>query len=151
MKCFSLNKNESFNENSTKTIEVDALLENKINTICSNWQIRVLEEDGLYDFQEDVSCSKTYQSLNPQQFVVCDQSVVGYYYSSPDLNKLVDFNGSITTQVAIYDNSEYASGGTISRGHIDIVPNPDTDTNPHHNKPTFHSQAEYDDYIKWKD
>ena len=27
----------------------------------------------------------------------------------------------------------------------------DTDLNPYHNKPRFHSQEEYDDSIKWRD
>ena len=49
------------------------------------------------------------------------------------------------------DNTDYRNSGRVNRGHVAIVPKPDTDLNPYHDEPRFHSQEEYDDYIKWRD
>ncbi len=150
MKCYYLEDNKIFDLNNKKMVEVDKLLEEQINEICSNWQIRNLKQEGVYD-GDDITSVKEYQDLIPENFVVGDGKFVGYYYSSNSESVYVVFDGTKKVKISSYDDSQYEVGGVINRGFIEIVSNPDNETNLYFDLPRFHSQAEYDDHIKWQD
>ena len=84
--------------------------------------------------------------------IVLEGHVVGYYADHFGCMRYVPF--PITEgkyRLEDYDYTDYSNSGFVNRGHVHIVPKPDTDLNPYHDEPRFHSQEEYDDYIKWRD
>ena len=84
--------------------------------------------------------------------VVLDGKIIGYYADHFDCAGYVLFPiAGGKYRLGDYDFTNYSNSGRVNRGHVDIVPRPDTDTNPYHDEPRFHSQEEYDDYIKWRD
>ena len=153
MKCYVLEKGSYFNLEKCKQEEISAELEGKINAICSAWQVRDLRQSGSSQYDDDgITSSKEYEPLEPTAFVITDGELVGYYANHFNVTCYVNFVGNEKTRLGDYDYSDY-TGGThrVNRGHVAIVPRPDTDTNPYYDEPRFHSQEEYDDYIKWRD
>ena len=149
MKCYVLTLGEYFRANGKKA-EISATLEAEIHTLCQSWQARDLHQEGPNS--DDYESEKRYEALVEENFVVLDGKVVGYYADHFDCTAYVLF--PITGEkrsLGDYDFSEYSNSGRVNRGHVAIVPRPDTDTNPYYDEPRFHSQEEYDDYIKWRD
>ena len=157
MKCYVLMEGEYFKRGTTPQVDASQEIENKINDICQNWQVRDLHQENgysLYAYDEDdnVQSSKRYEPLNPDSFVIRGDEVLGYFADHFGESGYVVFDGSKQVSVCDYDWSDYSGGSNkVNRGHIQIVARPDTDTNPYHDVPRFHSQEEYDDYIKWRD
>ena len=105
----------------------------------------ISDDDGIISTVE-------YDWLRPEAFVVSAGKIVGYSADHFDVNVLVKFTGKESMRLGDYDFSDYKHGTfRVDRGHVKIVPHPDTDTNPYADEPRFHSQEEYDDYIKWRD
>lgn len=149
MKCYVLKQGQKFANNMTKT-EISAELEREILTLCSVWQARALHQEGPNS--DDYEGRTLYDLLDAENFVVSAGQVVGYYAVHFDCSAYVPFpiaNGKY--RLGDYDHTDYRNVGRVNRGHVDIVPKPDTDLNPYHDEPRFHSQEEYDDYIKWRD
>ena len=153
MKCFVLNEENLYTLNLDTREEISAELEAKIEELCKVWQARDLHQEGNSNYDDDgISSYKKYEALLPENFAVSDGEVVGYYADHFGEVCYVKFNGTEKVKVGDYDHSDYSGGsGRVNRGHVSIVPRPDTDTNPYHDEPRFHSQEEYDDYIKWRD
>ncbi len=103
-------------------------------------------------YDNAIKSEKLYEDLKPECFVVLGNAVVGYHYESEKADEYTVFNGTAKAHICSYDFSDY-NGGTakVDRGHLEIVEKPDCDTNPYYDNSEFHSQAEYDDYIKWRD
>ena len=153
MKCYVLNEKNAYSFNPNQKEEISAALAGKIEELCKMWQARDLHQEGNSNYDDDgISSSKKYEALLPENFAVSDGEVVGYYADHFGEVCYVKFNGTEKVKIGDYDHSDYRSGsGRVNRGHVAIVPRPDTDTNPYHDEPRFHSQEEYDDYIKWRD
>ena len=150
MKCYVLEKGQVFHADTTPKAEIPAALEQEILTLCSVWQARDLHQEGPNP--DDYEGDTLYDPLDAENFVVSDGCVVGYYAVHFDCAKYVPF--PITAgkyQLGDYDFTNYSNSGRVNRGHVSIVPKPDTDLNPYHDEARFHSQEEYDDYIKWRD
>lgn len=103
-------------------------------------------------YDDAIKSEKLYEDFKPESFVVLNGGIVGYHYQSEKDDVYVVFNGSRKVHISSYDFSDY-KGDTdkVDRGHLEIVEKPDCDSNPYSDNTTFHSQAEYDDYIKWRD
>ena len=150
MKCYVLKKGQCFREGTTKKAEISAALEEEIFAYCRSWQARDLHQEGPNP--DDYEGSKIYDTLDAENFVVLDGRVVGYYAVHFDCAGYVLFPiAGGKYRLGDYDYTDYSNSGRVNRGHVDIVPRPDTDTNPYYDEPRFHSQEEYDDYIKWRD
>lgn len=136
-----------------KKVELPVNLAVKVEEICYAWQARDLRQEGNSNYGDDgITSSKVYEELDCDEFVFRDEEVVGYYADHFGEKWLTGFTGKEKLKLGDYDDSDYHSGsGRVKRGHVSIVPKPDLDTNPYHDEPRFHSQAEYDDYIKWMD
>lgn len=150
MKCYVWEKGKAFSADTTAKAEVSEAIEEEILAYCRNWQAKDLHQEGPNP--DDYEGSTSYDSLDAENFVVSDGSVVGYYAVHFDCAKYVPF--PITGgkyRLGDYDYTDYSNSGRVNRGHVNIVPKPDTDTNPYYDEPRFHSQEEYDDYIKWRD
>ena len=150
MKCYVLKKGQAFHADKTPKAEVPAALEQEILMLCSVWQARDLHQEGPNP--DDYEGDTLYDPLDAENFVVSDGCVVGYYAVHFDCAKYVPF--PITAgkyRLGDYDFTNYSNSGRVNRGHVSIVPKPDTDLNPYHDEARFHSQEEYDDYIKWRD
>ena len=151
MKCYILEKNEIFKSNETPKKEVSKEIETKIYEIYNSYQARDLhqENSGIYG---DVESFTNYEALNQENFVVIDDVVVAYYFDHFHQQQYIVLQNQDKVEVGDYDYSDYKGGsGKVNRGHVALVRKPDIDTNPYHDVPRFHSQEEYDDYIKWKD
>lgn len=149
MKCYGLKQGQTFSASMAKT-EISEELEKKILALCLAWQARDLHQEGPNT--DDYEGSTLYDALDAECFVVSMEEVVGYYADHFDCTGYVPF--PITAgkyRLGDYDHTDYSNSGRVNRGHVDIVPKPDTDLNPYHDEPRFHSQEEYDDYIKWRD
>ena len=149
MKCYVLAKGKKFAADMKKT-EISATLEREILDLTLVWQARDLHQEGPNP--DDYEGSTEYDLLDAENFVVSMGQVVGYYAVHFGETAYVPF--PITAgkyRVGDYDYTDYSNSGRVNRGHVDIVPRPDTDTNPYADEPRFHSQEEYDDYIKWRD
>ena len=157
MICYILDEGKHFNSANTKKGEVSERLEKEIEELCVNWRARNLKQHSgysMYAYDDDNYESQTlYEALNPENFVVSGESVVGYFANHFDVCTYVSFTGKeAKVKLGDYDFSDYRNGtGKVNRGHVALVPYPDTDTNPYYDEPRFHSQEEYDDYIKWRD
>ena len=130
--------------------EISAGLEQEILQLCSAWQARALHQEGPNT--DDYEGYTLYEALVAENFVVSMGQVVGYYADHFSCVAYVPF--PITSgkyRLGDYDHTDYSDCGRINRGHASIVPKLDTELNPYHDEPGFHSQAEYDDHIKWKD
>ena len=150
MKCYVLEKGQTFRADTTPKAEIPVALEQEILKLCSAWQARDLHQEGPNS--DDYEGHTVYESLDAERFVVSDGYVLGYYAVHFGCNKYVPF--PITAgkyRLGDYDYTDYRNSGRVNRGHVNIVPKPDTDLNPYHDEPRFHSQEEYDDYIKWRD
>ena len=149
MKCYLLKEGERFAADMLK-VEIPSELEREILALCSQWQARDLHQEGPNS--DDYESRTLYESLDAENFVVSMGKVVGYYAVHFDCVAYVPF--PITGgkyRLGDYDFTSYSNSGRINRGHVNIVPKPDADTNPYYDEPRFHSQEEYDDYIKWRD
>jgi len=151
MLCYVLEKDHAFNIKKTKKQEISSQLEKEIEELCIKWQVRALHQSGYEYTEEGIVTNKLYESLNPECFVVSGEKIVGYYANHFDTSGFVRFTGEAKTRIGDYDFTDYSNGGKANRGFVEIVPNPDIDSNPYSDLPRFHSQEEYDDYIKWKD
>ena len=153
MKCFVLNDKNLYSFNPECRESVSSALEERIHELAAGWQARDLHQEGSSTYGDDGIYSSTrYEKLIPENFAVADGEVVGYYSRHFGEECYVKFNGTEKVRVTDYDNSDYHGiTNRVDRGHITIVPCPDTDTNPYADESRFHSQAEYDDYIKWRD
>ena len=149
MKCYVLEEGQKFASDMAKA-EVSAELEKEILALTLVWQARDLHQEGHNP--DDYESEKLYDLLDAENFVVSGGKVVGYYANHFDCTAYVPF--PITGgqyRLGDYDYTDYRNSGRVNRGHVSIVPRPDTDTNPYYDVPRFHSQEEYDDYIKWRD
>lgn len=149
MKCYVLKQGQTFTADMEKS-EIPAELEREILALCLNWQARDLHQEGHNT--DDYEGQTHYDPLDAESFVVSAGRVVGYYAVHFDQTAFVPF--PITAgkyRLGDYDYTDYRNSGRVNRGHVDLVPKPDTDLNPYHDEPRFHSQEEYDDYIKWRD
>ncbi len=149
MKCYVLEEGQGFNKDTAKA-EISTELEREILNLCSVWQVRDLHQEGQNS--DDYDGHTRYEALDAESFVVSSGRVVGYYADHFDCTAYVPF--PITAKkysLGDYDFTNYSNSGRVNRGHVAIVPKPDTDLNPYHDEPRFHSQEEYDDYIKWRD
>ena len=149
MKCYVLEQGQKFDSNMAKT-EISEELEQEILALCLVWQARDLHQEGPNT--DDYDGVTLYESLDAENFVVSMGHIVGYYAAHFNCVWYVPF--PITAgkySLGDYDYTDYSNTGRVNRGHVSIVPKPDTDTNPYHDEPRFHSQEEYDDYIKWRD
>ena len=153
MKCYASSDNGVINRIPGTRVEISEVLALKISEICKAWQVRDLHQEGNSNYDDDGIYSNTkYEPLDPESFVVSNGEVVGYYANHFDTEGYVKFSGKEKVKIGDYDFSDYSGGsGRVNRGHVSIVPRPDTDTNPYSDEPRFHSQEEYDDYIKWRD
>ena len=149
MKCYDLAQDANFNSDTTPRSEISAELESSVISICQSWQARNLCQKG---YSEDFDSDTVYEPLTEENFVISGGEVVGYYADH--------FNCSLYISIPIegekvslgsYDFSDYHNTWRVDRGFVAIVPRPDTDTNPYYDEPRFHSQEEYNDYIKWRD
>lgn len=149
MKCYVLEQGEKFAKDMAKS-EISAELEREILNLCLVWQARDLHQEGPNT--DDYDSETLYEPLDAEKFVVSAGDIVGYYADHFDCAKYVPF--PITDgkyRLGDYDYSDYSNSGRVNRGYVNIVPKPDTDNNPYYDEPRFHSQEEYDDYIKWRD
>jgi hypothetical protein len=149
MKCYVLEQERNFTAAMEK-VEVSSDTEQEILALCSSWQARDLHQEGHNT--DDYEGRTLYDTLDAENFVVSNGRVVGYYAVHFDHTVYVPF--PITAgkyHIGDYDYTDYRNNGRVNRGHVDIVPKPDTDLNPYHDVARFHSQEEYDDYIKWRD
>ena len=154
MKCYVLKSDEKFNVDTTLKEEVSNEVEIKIKNICSKYQARNLSQTGSSRYDDDGIYSTTiYEPLVEENFVVCDKVVIGYYADHFYVLWYVE-NIGVDEKIRLgdYDFSDYRNWSClVDRGHVSIVTCPDTDINPYADEPRFHSQEEYDDYIKWRD
>ena len=154
MKCYILEENQFFNIKKKKREENNCEMEKVINELCEKWQVRNLSQTGssLYD-DDGIESKKLYECLEPENFVILNNEVIGYYSDHfGEVGYLPFIIKDNKIRIGSYDYSDYRNGtGKVDRGFIDIVPRPDLDTNPYYDQPRFHSQEEYDDYIKWRD
>jgi len=153
MKCYILKDGEKFNSTITPKETISEELEKEIDEFCIKWQVRNLSEKGNSQYDDGIDYRKLYESLNPENFVIYNGKILGYLANHFDTSAYVSFSDKKDKyKINSYDFSDY-NGVTykVDRGFIDIVPNPDKDNNPYYDQPRFHSQAEYDDYIKWRD
>ena len=152
MKCYVIKDGEYFDSEKTPRQEVSKEMQIKIEDICVYRQVRNLYQKGNENYG-DVSYQKEYKSLKPENFVLKNGKIVGYYADHFDVTNYVLFTGlEERVKISSYDFTNYGSGtGNVDRGFIEIVKCPDYDSNPLYDLPRFHSQEEYDDYIKWKD
>ncbi len=149
MNCYILKKGQTFAHDSTPKAEVSAELQKEILRLCEQWQARNLSQRGASD---DYEGETLYEALTEENFVVMGKKVVGYYADHFDKCAFVPFPIKGTkVSLGSYDFSDYGNTWKVNRGHVAIVPRPDTDTNPYHDEARFHSKEEYDDYIKWRD
>ena len=149
MKCYVLEEGQGFNRALAKA-EIPAALEEEILSLCLVWQARDLHQEGPNP--DDYDGQTRYEALDAESFVISMGRVVGYYADHFDCAAYVPF--PITEgkySLGDYDFTDYRNSSRVNRGHVAIVPRPDTDLNPYHDEPRFHSQEEYDDYIKWRD
>lgn len=154
MKCYVLKSGMALSIGECKIEEVSIEIEKGINEICEKRQVRNLKQTGNSNYDDDgIYSTQVYEPLDPERFVIEDGKVVGYYADHFDVVCLVKFTGEEEkVRLGDYDNSDYRGGsGRVDRGHVAIVKRPDGDTNPYYDEPRFHSQEEYDDYIKWRD
>ena len=150
MKCYVLKKGQFFRVGTTPRAEVSAAVEEEIFAYCGSWQARDLHQEG-HD-TDDYESDTRYEALVAENFVVLGGKVVGYYADHFNCAEYMLFPiAGGKYHLGDYDFTDYSDSGRVDRGHVNIVPKPDTDTNPYHDETRFHSQAEYDDYIKWKD
>ena len=150
MKCYVLKKGETFSAANTPKKEISQAAEEEVLALLRTWQARDLHQEGPNP--DDYEGQTLYESLDAENFAVSRGRVVGYYAVHFDCEKYVPF--PITGgkyYLEDYDHTDYSNSGRVNRGHVAIVPKPDTDTNPYHDEARFHSQEEYDDYIKWRD
>ncbi len=149
MKCYVLDQEQNFFADMPKS-DISEELEREILSLCLVWQARDLHQEG--SSPDDYEGETLYDALNAESFAVCDGRVVGYYADHFDCAAYVPFpiKGK-KHSIGDYDFTDYSNSGRVNRGHVAIVPKPDTDLNPYHDEPRFHSQEEYDDYIKWRD
>ena len=153
MKCYVLKDGEYFNESAEKQ-EISSELEQKIYQIIVKRRARNLAQTGNNKYGDDGIYSRTeYDYLDAENFVIKDGKIFAYYAVHFDEAEYVLFDENRDKiKVCSFDYSDYSNGtGNVNRGFIDIVKYPDTDTNPYYDQPRFHSQEEYDDYIKWRD
>ncbi len=149
MKCYVLKQEQTFAANIAKT-EISAELEQEILALCLVWQARDLHQEGPNT--DDYEGYTKYEALDAENFVVSMGHVVGYYADHFDCVAYVPFPIKAGKyRLGDYDFSDYRNSGRVNRGFVSIVPKPDTDSNPYYDEPTFHSQEEYDDHIKWRD
>ena len=149
MKCYVLEQGQSFAGDMEKS-EISAELEQEILALCLVWQARDLHQEGRNP--DDYESEKLYEALDAENFFVSMGRVVVYFANHFRSAMYVPFpieDGKFS--LGDYDYSDYRNNGPIDRGHVAIVPKPDTDTNPYHDEARFHSQEEYEDYIKWRD
>ena len=150
MKCYVLEKGQGFHADTTPKAEVSAAVEEEIFAYCRSWQAKDLHQEGPNS--DDYEGSTSYDTLDAENFVISEGHVVGYYAVHFDCVKYVPFPiTGAKYRLGDYDYTDYSNSGRVNRGHVNIVPKPDTDTNPYYDEPRFHSQEEYDDYIKWRD
>ena len=113
-----------------------------------------LSQTGSSRYDDDGIYFKTiYEHLIEENFVVCNGVVIGYYADHFHVLCYVE-NIGVDEKIRLgdYDFSDYRNWSClVDRGHVSIVTCPDTDINPYADEPRFHSQEEYDDYIKWRD
>ena len=149
MKCYVLEQGQIFSSDMPKT-EISEALEREILALTLVWQARDLHQEGPNS--DDYEGKMLYDLLDAENFAVCDGRVVGYYADHFDCTAYVPFpiEGK-RYRVGDYDFTDYRNCGRVNRGHVAIVPRPDTDTNPYYDEPRGHSHEEYDDYIKWRD
>ena len=149
MKCYVLEQGQTFDSNMPKA-EISAELEQRVLSLCQGWQARDLHQEGPNS--DDYNGSTLYDALDAENFVVSMGRVVGYYAVHFSCEKYVPFpiaGGKYS--LGDYDFTDYSNCGRVNRGHVSIVTKPDVDNNPYYDEPRFHSQEEYDDYIKWRD
>ena len=151
MECYVLKEKEQFALGVTEKEAVSSEMEKEIALLCQAWQVRNLKQEGPNG--DDFESYTVYEPLDASSFVISDGRVVGYFADHFGESGYVSFPPTgDKISLGSYDNSNYSSGlGRIDRGFLAIVPRPDLDTNPYYDEPAFHSQEEYDDYIKWRD
>ena len=155
MKCYFLANDEMFDSSKTLKLDVTPELEEEIMGIIRNWRVRNLKQyngNSLYAY-DDPESETLYEALYEDGFVIKNGKIFAYYGRHFDETCYVLFDSSKSKiRFCSYDYSDYSNGtGRIDRGFVDIVRYPDTDNNPYADQPRFHSQEEYDDYIKWRD
>ncbi len=153
MKYYSLQAGKLFNLGECTVEEAKKETRKLIDDTCSRWQVRNLAQTGNSNYDDDgIDSEKIYEPLDPDEFVITDGKIVGYNANHFDVCRLVKFDGTEEVRLGDYDFSDYSGGsGRVDRGHVKIVHRPDLDSNPYYDEPRFHSQEEYDDYIKWRD
>ena len=154
MKCYVLEEGKSLSLTNLNKEEINLNIEKIINEVSERWQVRNLYQRSGGSLYADVVTSDTeYERLRSENLVVMNNKVVGYYADHFNVKVLVSFNGNEDkVSLGDYDLTNYSDGGNnVDRGHVDMVHRPDNDTNPYADKCRFHSQEEYEDYIKWKD
>ena len=146
MKCYVLEEGKN---DGAKQQEISKELEKEIVEFCQKWQARNLSQKGRDD---DYTSTTEYEPLKEENFVVSGDKLVAYYADHFDVTMRVELpiKGE-KVRLGDYDFSGYGTTWKIDRGHVAIVRRPDTDINPYYDEPRFHSQEEYDDYIKWRD
>jgi len=154
MKCFVLEEGQTLATHEPVKKTVSKEIEKQIADLCSKWQVRNLEQTGNSNYDDDgIDSSTKYEPLDPESFLVANGKILGYFANHFGVSLYVRFE-PVDNKIRLgdYDFSDYKHGtGRVDRGHVAIVPRPDRDTNPYHDEPRFHSQEEYDDYIKWRD
>ena len=151
MKSYFLEKGELFKSNETPKKEVSKEVESKIYEFYNSYQARDLHQEncGLYG---EVESFTHYENLDQENFIVIDGVVAAYYFDHFHQQQYIVLQNQDKVEVGDYDYSDYRGGsGKVNRGHVALVRKPDIDTNPYADVSQFHSQEEYDDYIKWKD
>ena len=136
MKCYVLKKGETFSAANTPKEEISPAAEEEVLALLRTWQARDLHQEGPNS--DDYEGRTLYEPLDGENFAVSEGRVVGYYAVHFDCEKYVPF--PITGgkyQLGDYDNTDYRNSGRVDRGHVAIVPKPDTDLNPYHDEPGF--------------
>ena len=153
MKCYKLEEGHAFNFDTCKVAEVSNEISKQIDEICTKWKVRNLKQEGSSRYDDDGIYSSTeYEWLKPEAFVIFCGELYGYAADHFNVKVFVKFTGKEEIRLGDYDFSDYRNGTCrVDRGHVKIVHHPDGDTNPYADEPRFHSQEEYDDYIKWRD
>lgn len=101
MKCYVLEEGQYFNLQKCKSEEASEQIEKKIEEICVNWQVRDLHQEGNSNYgDDDISSKKLYEALNPENFVITNDSIVGYYANHFGVCGFVKFNGEEMKKLA---------------------------------------------------
>ena len=123
MKCYVLKEGQKLNMDNLKKEEVSPEIEKVINDVCSRWQVRNLSQKNkrsLYAYTDDYESEKIYEPIEPENLVVTNGKVVGYYSNHFEEVRLVSFTGNEQkVRLGDYDYSDYSHGtGKIDSGPV---------------------------------